>query len=101
MIRCAGAFLAPLLATAACVASSPPPAPPAVLPSPVPVAAKPAPMLASDFVVEGALEQGGWLRGTVPAGAARLTLGDAAVEIAADGTYFAGLDRDSRARSFA
>ena len=52
-------------------------------------------MLASDFVIGGALEQGGWLRGKAPTGAVRLRLGDAPVELAPDGRFFAGLDRDS------
>ena len=89
-----GAALAAVLALSACVAPKPAPAPPVMRPSSAPIVS-PQPMLASDFVVEGALEQGGWLRGTAPAGAVKLVLGDAPVELAQDGRFFAGLDRDA------
>lgn len=46
-------------------------------------------------MIEGSLEQGGWIRGRVPAGAVQLRLGDALVTIAPDRRFFAGLDRDA------
>jgi len=45
--------------------------------------------------IDGALIQGGFLRGTAPEGTERLTLGDQAVGIAADGSFFAAFDRDA------
>ena len=50
-----------------------------------------------EFTVEGALEQGGWIRGTVPEGTVSATLGDQPLSFAADGSFFAGIDRDSAA----
>ena len=73
-------------------------------PVPTPVAAPvvqppvPAPMLASGFEIDGALEQGGWIRGRVPRGATALRLGDAPVALTPDGRFFAGIDRDAPAR---
>lgn len=68
---------------------------------PPPVAAPPsAPAPASQaytgaIFVEGAFEQGGWLRGTVPPSTVRLTLGSVRVPIDPEGRFFAGLDRDA------
>lgn len=50
-----------------------------------------------EFTVDGVLEQGGWVRGTVPEGTISATLGDQPVSFTADGTFFAGIDRDSPA----
>jgi len=47
------------------------------------------------FEIDGALIQGGFLRGTAPEGAERLVLGDQPVEIAPDGSFFAAFDRDA------
>lgn len=55
-------------------------------------------MLATGFEIDGALEQGGWLRGRVPRGATSLRLGDTAVALTPDGRFFAGLDRDAPAQ---
>jgi hypothetical protein len=43
----------------------------------------------------GELTQGGWIRGTVPAGTRALTLDGEPVPVAADGTWFAAFDRDA------
>lgn len=43
----------------------------------------------------GELTQGGWIRGTVPAGTKSLMLGDQSVPIAPDGAWFAAFDRDA------
>jgi murein DD-endopeptidase MepM/ murein hydrolase activator NlpD len=79
----------------ACVAPAPPSEPaPAARPAPVA-----APRLAeSEFVVEGAFEQGGWVRGTAPRNTARLLLAGRPVALAADGRFFAGFDRDAPAQ---
>lgn len=91
-----GALLAPLAMLSACVAPAPPPEPaPVAPPRPAP---QPRPIVsASDFVIEGAFEQGGWIRGTAPPRAARLLIGTEAVAIAPDGRFFAGIDRDAPA----
>ena len=47
------------------------------------------------FEIDGRLIQGGFLRGVAPRGTGRLTLGDQAVEIAPDGSFFAAFDRDA------
>lgn len=44
--------------------------------------------------------QGGFVRGIAPDGAVRVSLGDAPVEVAEDGTFFAAFDRDSEATVF-
>jgi hypothetical protein len=66
--------------------------------APLPVLAPP-PVSAIPYsgaiFVEGALEQGGWLRGRVPPGTAGLTLGAARVPFDGEGRFFAGIDRDA------
>jgi len=99
------AALAAAALCASCVAPSPDnPAPrditvvqPVVTPSPAPVAppAPPAPSGPTTFVFDGALEQGGWVRGTAPAGTVSARLGDQALALAADGRFFAAFDRDA------
>ncbi len=94
-LRFGGAF-APLALLLGCVAPAPRVTPAA------PVAAPPAapiqpPQFAGEIVVEGALEQGGWIRGRAPTGTARLTLGSTPVVLDSDGRFFAGLDRDAPA----
>ena len=70
---------------------------PVARPAPTPTpSAKPAPQepLRRNFEFEGALEQGGWLKGRVPSGAARVTLGETEVTFGEDGRFFAAFDRD-------
>ena len=43
----------------------------------------------------GELTQGGWIRGRVPQGTVRATLGDQQLRLAEDGSFFAASDRDS------
>ena len=49
------------------------------------------------FTVSGELTQGGWIRGTVPAGTASAALGERALSFDETGAFFAGLDRDEAA----
>lgn len=95
----AGALGAVLIAQGSCNANgltagpvraampSPRPAPP--VPSRVP-----APRGAS-FTLTGELTQGGWLRGTAPAGTAAVSLNGRAVPLAADGGFLVAFDRDA------
>ena len=53
------------------------------------------PRAAADIAVAGELTQGGWARGTVPAGTAALTLGGKPVVVAPDGSFFVAFDRDA------
>ena len=76
-----------------CVAPEPPARPPAAWPA-EPSTARPT-ISAADFVIEGSFEQGGWIRGAVPPGTVRLTLGAVPVAVASDGRFFAGFDRDA------
>ncbi|OCC24125.1 peptidase [Croceicoccus estronivorus] len=69
----------------------PAPAPTVNTPAPVPKA----PVGPADFVFSGELTQGGWIRGTVPAGTVEATLDGADLPVAADGTFFAAFDRDA------
>ena len=48
----------------------------------------------ADFVLEGAVQQGGLVRGRAPAGTVRLTLDGKPVSLADDGGFVIGLDRD-------
>ena len=50
-----------------------------------------------ELLYSGELTQGGFVRGTVPAGTAKLMLGDQEVAFAKDGSFFAAFDRDSPA----
>jgi murein DD-endopeptidase MepM/ murein hydrolase activator NlpD len=72
-----------------------PPAVPATAPSPRPAIAPP--RRADDFALSGEQTQGGWLRGTVPAGAASLALDGRPIPIAPDGSFFIAFDRDAGA----
>lgn len=47
-----------------------------------------------DFVIEGALEQGGWLRGQVPSGTVSAMLGKTPLAFDKAGRFFAAFDRD-------
>lgn len=49
------------------------------------------------FSYSGELTQGGFIRGLVPDGTVKATLGDQELQIADDGTFFAAFDRDSPA----
>jgi murein DD-endopeptidase MepM/ murein hydrolase activator NlpD len=66
-------------------------------------AAKPAPKpsatAAASLAVSGQQQQGGWIRGTAPAGTASLTLDGQAVALGPDGSFFAAFDRDAGARA--
>ena len=87
-----GAAAAPLALVLGCTTpeSTTTPAPAVVSPPPVVPEA-----YSGAIFVEGALEQGGWLRGRVPPGTARLTLGAARVAFDSEGRFFAGIDRDA------
>lgn len=95
--------LAPAACIAACVSPPPDSTPAAPAPSPPPVAEQvapappPPPPIAgpAQFVVEGELTQGGWIRGTAPVGVAALALGDTPVTFDAAGHFFAAFDRDA------
>ena len=57
-----------------------------------PGAAQPSP---AQFAYAGELTQGGWLKGSVPAGTVALTLDGAPVDIAPDGRFLVAFDRDA------
>lgn len=63
---------------------------------PAPVAAAQAP-LPAEFGLTGELTQGGWLRGTAPAGTSLLTLDGRTVPLAPDNAFFIAFDRDASA----
>ena len=71
---------------------------PVVTPSPIAVPPPPrsaAPQGPSTFVFDGALEQGGWMRGTAPAGTVSAWLDDQPLMLDEDGRFFAAFDRDA------
>lgn len=45
--------------------------------------------------IEGEFTQGGWVRGKAPGGATTVMLGDTAVPVGEDGSFFAAFDRDA------
>ncbi|KWV91463.1 M23 family metallopeptidase [Erythrobacter sp. YT30] len=49
----------------------------------------------TDFEFAGELTQGGFIRGQVPTGTIRATLGNSKLEYADDGSFFAAFDRDA------
>ncbi len=51
--------------------------------------------VAAKFTYSGALTQGGWVRGTVPAGTVSARLGSQALEVDESGHFFAAFDRDA------
>ena len=55
-------------------------------------AAMPAPVR---FAYAGELTQGGWLKGSVPAGTVALTFNDVPVDVAPDGRFLVAFDRDA------
>lgn len=52
---------------------------------------------ANDFQLEGAFEQGGWIKGKAPAQAVRLRIGQTALPLDSEGRFFAAFDRDAPA----
>jgi len=72
------------------------PAPAATAPQPAAPASAPLPG-PSSFVVTGALEQGGWIRGQVPGGTVRASFERQALSVDEDGRFFAAFDRDAAA----
>jgi len=65
--------------------------------SPAPAAVAQAPVPAADFVLDGALTQGGWVRGKAPAGTVALTLDGQALALDGAGRFIAAFDRDAGA----
>lgn len=61
--------------------------------------ARPGPARSADFVLVGERRQGGWIRGTVPAGTSTLTLDGTPVVFAPDGVFLAAFDRDAGPKS--
>jgi len=99
-VRRAG--LVAVLLAAGCVPQvAPPPAPAA--PRPIAVAVPPPPPVTAptraDFTVEGDLAQGGLARGRAPSTALSVTLEDTRVELAEDGRFVIGFDRDAGAEA--
>jgi murein DD-endopeptidase MepM/ murein hydrolase activator NlpD len=66
------------------------------VPAPAPAPA-PAPPAVGGIKYTGRLTQGGWLRGTAPAGTRSVTLNGVPLVLAADGGFFAAFDRDAPA----
>ena len=86
------------LATA-CVPQADEPAPlsnavPAALATPTPTP-PPKPVRPATFSYSGELTQGGWIKGIAPGGTRSLTLDGTAIEMADNGSFFAGFDRDA------
>ena len=65
---------------------------PVPAPSPTPTPSRPA-----VFTFAGELEQGGWMRGTVPGGTREATLGEEKLAFDDEGRFFAAFDRDAPA----
>lgn len=53
----------------------------------------------ADFHVSGAMTQGGWARGRVPAGTQALLFDGKPVSVAPDGSFFVAFDRDASTRA--
>jgi len=64
-------------------------------PPPTPSKAAAAPAGPTTFLFEGALEQGGWMRGQAPAGTISAKLGEEPLKLDAEGRFFAAFDRDA------
>jgi murein DD-endopeptidase MepM/ murein hydrolase activator NlpD len=62
-------------------------------------APRPLPAPGTDLVVSGELQQGGWIRGTVPRGTTSLMLGEVPVGFAPDGAFLIAFDRDAAPRA--
>ena len=65
---------------------------PVPAPSPTPTPSRPA-----VFTFDGELEQGGWMRGTVPGGTRDAMLGEEKLTFDDEGRFFAAFDRDAPA----
>lgn len=59
-----------------------------------PAAMQPEPVRPATFAYAGELTQGGWIKGTAPAGTRTLALDGTPVALAPDGSFFAAFDRD-------
>lgn len=79
------------------VAQTPTPAP-ASSATPAPEPTTRATPARTTFTYEGALEQGGWIRGRVPSDARTARLGEQAIGFDEDGYFFAAFDRDQGPR---
>ncbi|MDB5690380.1 MAG: peptidase [Sphingomonas bacterium] len=92
-----GLLTAAMAGCSAIPAAAPPPPAPIAAPPPLP-----APVQRADpgrspraFVLDGAITQGGLVRGTAPAGTIALTLDGQPVALAADGRFLFGFGRDA------
>lgn len=92
----AGLIAAGGMAATACVPKpgTVEPQPQAVRPIILPAAA-PVPSGPSTFLFQGEMEQGGWIRGQVPARTRAARLGNQALTLDKEGRFFAGFDRDA------
>ncbi|MBB4858000.1 murein DD-endopeptidase MepM/ murein hydrolase activator NlpD [Novosphingobium chloroacetimidivorans] len=84
---------------AGCTASPPSDVPAPAGPAEPPSAVTFVPARPSTFAFAGELTQGGWIKGTVPAGTRTLALGGQPIAFAPDGSFFAAFDRDAPATS--
>lgn len=88
-----------LVACSGSKAAEPDPAVSAPISAPTPEASavepKTAPEKRAEFTFAGELTQGGFIRGKVPSGTIRATLGNAPLEYGDDGSFFAAFDRDA------
>lgn len=84
-------------AAGSAVAAQPPPPVPVARPATTPLSPTPAPQGPRDFVLSGESTQGGWARGTAPAGTTKLTLDGRPVPVAPDGRFLIAFDRDATA----
>lgn len=84
--------LAAAAALAAC--RSAPPPPDSVAPA-QPAAPRPPELAPGRFTFTGELTQGGWIKGRAPPGSRSVELDGRPVEIAADGGFLVGFDRDA------
>jgi murein DD-endopeptidase MepM/ murein hydrolase activator NlpD len=81
--------LAAVALAAGCAASPTPPLDSAQPPAPAPAPAR------AEFAFLGQQTQGGWLKGTAPAGTAALTLDGVRVPLDPQGRFFVAFDRDA------
>ncbi|MGB3796138.1 MAG: M23 family metallopeptidase [Alteraurantiacibacter sp.] len=84
--------VAPAPTSGAQVETVQPIATPAPTPAPTPT---PSPTGLSTFVYDGALTQGGWIRGQAPGGTASARLGETELVLDEEGRFFAAFDRDA------
>ena len=95
----AAAGLAALVALGSCSTANSDAQAPREVVQPIAEAPKPVPAatqapVRTTFSYRGELEQGGWIRGTVPNGTRSARLGNQDVRFDEDGTFFAAFDRD-------